>query len=60
MSGHDTKKHDAETFEKTFASDERHLLMAEDSEAWNGVTSLLLFIVTMGVCLMLATVLIGR
>lgn len=52
--------HDQQFFDKTFVQEERESLMAEDSEAWNGVTSLLLFIVTLGVCLMTGTVLIGR
>lgn len=53
-------QHDKEFFEKSFVPDERDALMAEDSEAWNGVVTLLLFIVTIGVCLMIGTVIIGR
>jgi hypothetical protein len=36
-------------FESAFNEDERTELKAEDSEAWNGVTALLIFIVSMGV-----------
>ena len=62
MSGHgeheSTSK--SQVFNDTFAADEREVLMAEDSEAWNGVVTLLIFIVSIGVTLMTATVFIGR
>jgi hypothetical protein len=36
-------------WEASFNAEERRELKAEDSEAWNGVTALLIFIVSMGV-----------
>lgn len=54
---HDTHSAQPQTF---FAADEAKEHLVEDQEAWNGVVKLLLFIVTVGVCLMTATVLIGR
>jgi hypothetical protein len=36
-------------WESTFSHDEQTGLKNEDSEAWNGVTALLIFIVSMGV-----------
>jgi hypothetical protein len=36
-------------WESTFSHDEQRELKSEDSEAWNGVTALLIFIVSMGV-----------
>ena len=62
LSGHDNHESTSKSqvFDDTFAADERETLMAEDSEAWNGVVALLIFIVSVGVTLMTATVFIGR
>lgn len=53
-------KHAASSNDPHFAPEVAQQHLAEDSEAWNGVVTLLLFIVTMGVCLMTATVFLGR
>lgn len=38
-------------FENSFDAVEKHELLSQDDEAWNGVTGLLITIVTMGVML---------
>jgi hypothetical protein len=50
---HDSHAHDshASVFESNFDNTERQDLMAEDDEAWNGVTGELITIVTGGVIL---------
>jgi hypothetical protein len=55
MAAHPTPTHD-DHFEETEANE--HL--AEDSEAWNGVTGLLIFIVSIGLILAALTLYISR
>lgn len=55
MASHTTPSHD-EHFEESEAN--QHL--ADDSEAWNGVTGLLLFIVSIGLALAFLTLYLSR
>ena len=43
--------HQDSVFQESFNDAEKHELLAEDDEAWNGVTALLIAIVTGGVVL---------
>jgi hypothetical protein len=45
---------------KHFEDHESQQHLAEDSEAWNGVTGLLLFIVTIGLALAALTLFLSR
>lgn len=55
MAAHSNPKHD-----EHFDEAESNQLLAEDSEAWNGVTGLLLFIVSIGLSLAFLTLYLSR
>jgi len=58
MAAHPT--HDDHAGDKHFDDHESQQHLAEDSEAWNGVTGLLLFIVTVGLILASLTLYLSR
>jgi hypothetical protein len=57
MSVAETEAHKS-VWDATFTAEEQTVLRAEDSEAWQGVTGLLLFLVSGGVLLASLTVLL--
>ena len=59
MAAHSSHSHDDHA-NKHFEEHESQQHLAEDSEAWNGVTGLLLFIVTIGLALAALTLFLSR
>ncbi|QDU28749.1 hypothetical protein ETAA8_38540 [Anatilimnocola aggregata] len=55
MAAHQTPTHDDH-----FDESESNQHLADDSEAWNGVTGLLLFIVSIGLSLAMLTLYLSR
>lgn len=58
MAAHST--HDDHAGDKHFEEHESQQHLADDSEAWNGVTGLLLFIVSIGLALAALTLFLSR
>lgn len=55
-SSHSSDHHDEHAAWNQFPTEEKTSLMGEDSEAWNGVTTILLTIVAIGLTLSFITV----
>lgn len=61
MAAHSTHSHDEHAaHDKHFEDHESQSHLDEDSEAWNGVTGLLIFIVTIGLILAGLTLYLSR
>lgn len=52
--------HDEHAADKHFDDHESQQHLSEDSEAWNGVTGLLIFIVSIGLILAMLTLYLSR
>jgi hypothetical protein len=60
MAAHSTHPHDEHAADKHFEDHESQQHLSDDSEAWNGVTGLLIFIVSIGLVLAALTLYLSR